>query len=434
MKLHFKILLLLLILSVNPVSVFANSDDNLFRGFGVNALTVDGADDLAILQNHVTENNVNAFRIQYFYTEVDENYENDEDQGSEKYLDWVENTVLPHFAWLKAGLDDYGVQLILCLHTPVGGRQVSNPPIDRVFLSDELMDTQILAWTMIAEVYNGSSNVDYQIFSEPAVDNNDTWREFYTDLIEDISDVSNQSISERQKIILMPRYGNPNLVRGVQFDGLPDTFEYVLGVNIYAPFEYTHQGTAAVEDRDAEFSYPADLDIRSCERQQNRITRITEKIQNLKTKRRNLKRKRKRKVRKRIRRLRKRLRRFERKLKKCEKGQKRDAKSAGEYHKVGLEKAIKKAINKSSKENVLLWIMEYAAVTYADGAELYLRDLGEVFDENDISSFYHILFEAGVWDPLKDCNRETQTCEVVNSSNRMDALIKYFSSNQFPSS
>jgi hypothetical protein len=75
---------------------------------------------------------------------------------------------------------------MISLHNPVGGRELSSPPVDRLFEDDSLKQAQIQAWGKIATVYNGDTSVIYQIFSEPATTGK-RWREFYSDLITSIS-------------------------------------------------------------------------------------------------------------------------------------------------------------------------------------------------------------------------------------------------------
>lgn len=389
---------------LTPIISFA---DGLYRGFGFDALTVDSEPKLQKLINLITEKNVNSFRVQYFNRDVDDNFENDADFGAEKYLTWVEDEVLPHYAWLKARFDQYNITTMISLHTPVGGREASSPPQDRMFLNEDLMDVQIEAWLMIAEIYNGDTSVIYQIFSEPAT-TGEKWKEFYTDLLGDISEISTESSEERQKVVIMPRYGNPALISGVDLEGLPSLFEYVLGVNMYAPFEYTHQRTIAVTDPSADFSYPSSVSVRSCDKQEKRWKKAAKKKRN-----------------------KKKIRKLKRKYKTCLRQKKKEVKQAGEYTKDGLAGVLEKAIKSAKKKEVKLMIPEYAVVTYAEGAAEYLKDLTDVFDENEISSYYHILFEAGVWDPLMSCNPDTQSCEAVDTSDRFEELVDYFVNNEF---
>jgi hypothetical protein len=185
--------------------------------------------------------------------------------------------------------------------------------------------------------------------------------------------------------------------------------KYALGVNMYSPFDFTHQGTS--EDRDEEVSYPSSIVPRDCSELLNKLNMLLAKKKQKP----------------------KQIAKARRAYQNCNKERKREIKEVGEYNKEGLTKVLQKAISVAEKKSMALYIPEYAVASWADGADKYLSDLGEVFDENNINSFYHILFEAPVWDPRMVCNRETQSCVQESTTERLEALSEYFSSNEFVS-
>lgn len=209
----------------------------------------------------------------------------------------------------------------------------------------------------------------------------------------------------------MSPYGNPDLVGRVDLTNLPEEFEYLLGVNFYSVPDYEDQGLGAEDDSWERIPYPSTQKIRSCDKQQARLDHELDKKKRKRNK-------------KKIKKLRER-------LKKCLKKRKRDIKKTEGRSKEGLEDLLRKAIIAAIKKGVQLIVPEFAVVNYAPGADKYVDDLTDVFDENGISSFWHILFESPYWDPLKLCDPVLASCEDQESSDLFDSLVEYFVSSDF---
>lgn len=98
-----------------------------------------------------------------------------------------------------------------------------------------------------------------------------------------------------------------------------------------------------------------------------------------------------------------------------------------EWNKETMRKALAPAIEFQKKYQVPILVGEFSAIRWAPGAEKYLRDAIEIFEENGWDWVYHGFREYGGWDVERGADRNDGARQL--STPRKELLLEYFSKN-----
>ena len=104
------------------------------------------------------------------------------------------------------------------------------------------------------------------------------------------------------------------------------------------------------------------------------------------------------------------------------------------WDKKQLEKSMMPAIEFQKKYNVLIWVGEFSAARWADGANQYLSDLIDIFDKHGWGWAYFQYKSWHGWDPGYDSvystNEDARQHYVGRDTERWKLLRKAFAKNK----
>ncbi len=359
------LLILTIILFCTPYNLFAQAE---IRGGGVNGIELT-ADDLAYIA-HMRDAGATGIRLYFLNPSVETHTETE-------YRAWIDNTVLPQMDTLvDLFANQWGLKILLSIHTAPGGRSTDGKPVDRVLIpgsSNQWMrDLLIESWGRIALRFNSlGDKVSYQLFSEPAPPaDKSAWLELQEQLIDAIRDADSTPEDSQPRIFYMNLYGNPNLPKSVNLAARRGNMGIL--ANMYTPFNYTHQDTPSATN-DNVIKYP-----------------YCTKVGNAKSKRSEL----------------------------CTRA--------------GLTDSLSKFKAYAKRNNLEMLMPEVAVSRTAPGATRYLTDVFKALKKLDIGWFYFTFTEAGNSPWRLTCDDATSTSTTCvppatgESSSRQKVLERFF--------
>lgn len=170
------------------------------------------------------------------------------------YQSWVE-TALANFDTLLPAFKQAGLQVVLDLHTPPGGRD----PVSqyyRLFEDPQFQSAFLQLWTEIAKRYQNNTTIwGYDILNEPAEGYVNTgsglldWHALALKAAQNIRSIDGQHV-----LIVESSWGDPGQLGS--FSPLPVT-GVVYSVHMYTPMHLTHQG---IYGNPTGVSYPGQID------------------------------------------------------------------------------------------------------------------------------------------------------------------------------
>lgn len=191
------------------------------------------AEDLAVLNDW----NVNLVRWQLRWKDHPKSPA--DHATAAEYDAWLESA-LEHFDEMLPLLRQYGIKVVLDLHTAPGGRRESDA-VCTVFLKPEFQKQLVDVWTKIATRYrNNPDIIAYDIMNEPVIPDNfpagiKPWREQASDVIRAI-----RRIDPGMPIVFENhQWAIPNTMTNLQ----PLPFRNIIySIHFYYPYEIAFQG------------------------------------------------------------------------------------------------------------------------------------------------------------------------------------------------
>jgi hypothetical protein len=178
------------------------------------------------------------------------------------YDAWLESA-LTHLDKLLPVCAELGIQVLIDLHTPPGGRNDSSEC--RLFHEARFQDAFDRVWAKIARRYQGQKAVwGYDLVNEPVegvvADGLLDWHALATRTARRV-----RSIDPQHAIVVEPApWGGPQALEF--FDPLP-VDRIVYSVHMYLPFKFTHQG---IYGNPSGVHYPGVIDGKQADRQELR--------------------------------------------------------------------------------------------------------------------------------------------------------------------
>ncbi len=228
--------LMILSMMVGPLQAAAQSP---IRGGNIDGDMFDPETDGERLQ-YFKGLGMNAVRLFYY------NYDAATDNESE-WRDWLEDFMYPRLATQVDYLaNELGLQVIISIHIPPGGRVNAPGPVDRALIPGEetewMRSILVEAWAHIAEEFNSyGDKVAYHLYSEPAPPSDKSaWLSLQKQIIDAIRDADDTPVDQQPLIYYMTEFGAPGNFKSVNL--LARRGPMGLSFGAYFPHDYTHQG------------------------------------------------------------------------------------------------------------------------------------------------------------------------------------------------
>ena len=94
-----------------------------------------------------------------------------------------------------------------------------------------------------------------------------------------------------------------------------------------------------------------------------------------------------------------------------------------------IRRELKPVIEFQKRHNCKIYVGEFSAIAWAPGAEKYLNDCIEVFEELGWDWSYHAFREWNGWS-LEHEGDNPQTMKPAGTTPRREVLLKYFKRNE----
>ncbi len=191
------------------------------------------AEDLAVLDRW----NVNLVRWQLRWGDFPKSPA--DSASAEEYDAWLEQA-LAHFDRMLPLLEQYGIKVVLDLHTPPGGR-LHPGALCQTFLNTDFQRQFIDVWKRIATRYRGNSTIiAYDLMNEPVIPETPArgvkdWRTLALETIAEI-----RRIDSKMPIVFENhQWAIPNTLEN--FEPLP-VADVIYSIHFYYPYEVAFQG------------------------------------------------------------------------------------------------------------------------------------------------------------------------------------------------